>query len=70
MPKKRLVSSAGRYGSRYGRRIRKRVIAVDKTKNKKYVCKHCLKPGLKRESSGIWLCNKCSSKYAGKAYKP
>ena len=70
MPKTRIVGSAGKYGARYGRRLRKRVVAVSKSRKKKHVCKYCLKPGLKRISAGIWYCGKCNSKYAGKAYKP
>jgi large subunit ribosomal protein L37Ae len=64
------VGSAGRFGSRYGRRIRTKIVAVEKDK-KAAKCPYCLKlKTLKRVASGIWYCTKCDSKFAGKAYKP
>jgi large subunit ribosomal protein L37Ae len=62
------LGSAGRFGSRYGRRIRQKVLAVEKVLYGKHTCPYCKKNGVKRVSSGIWYCNKCNAKYAGKAY--
>ena len=64
------VGSTGRFGSRYGRRIRTKIVSVEKDKHL-VKCPHCLKlKALKRVSSGIWYCTKCDTKFAGKAYKP
>ncbi|MEM5812466.1 MAG: 50S ribosomal protein L37ae, partial [Candidatus Aenigmatarchaeota archaeon] len=62
--------STGRFGMRYGRRIRQRVLEVEEEKKEKKQCPNCLKPGLKRLAAGIWQCKKCGTKFAGKAYKP
>jgi len=63
------VGSAGKYGARYGLRVRKRTIKAEKSK-KERSCPACLKPSLERESAGIWKCKKCGLKFAGKAYRP
>ena len=63
------VGIAGKHGVRYGLRVRKRTIALGKGGRKRR-CPACLKPGLKRASSGIWECSKCGEKFAGKAHRP
>ena len=70
MGKTKKVGSAGRFGIRYGRKIRQRLIKVEKELKAKHKCPKCLKPGLKREKAGVWVCKKCGLKFAGKAYKP
>ncbi|MBU0530404.1 MAG: 50S ribosomal protein L37ae [Candidatus Aenigmatarchaeota archaeon] len=70
MSKTKKVGSSGRYGARYGRTLKMKIVDVEKTQKKKHRCPTCMKPGLKRVSSGIWACKKCGAKIAGKAYKP
>jgi len=70
MARTKKVGSSGRFGVRYGKGIKTRVVKIEKTQKKKHVCPHCLKPGMKRLSSGIWTCQKCGLKFAGKAYEP
>ncbi len=70
MGKTKKVGSAGKFGVRYGRRIRQRVLAVEKAKKENKPCPNCMKPGLKRIAAGVWECKKCGAKFAGKAYKP
>jgi len=71
MPSKtKKVGAAGRYGVRYGRTLKLRVVKIEKDQKKKYTCPTCMKQSLKRLSSGIWACNKCGTKMAGKAYRP
>ena len=68
MARTKKVGAAGRYGSRYGRKIRQ---MVNKTgTQKRFRCPSCTKLTLKRESAGIWSCRSCGTKLAGKAYKP
>ena len=62
------VGAAGKFGARYGRKIRQKINKVGT--QKKFACPSCLKITLKRESAGIWSCSKCGTKLAGKAYKP
>jgi large subunit ribosomal protein L37Ae len=70
MGRTKKVGIAGKYGVRYGRTIRERIISASKTHKKKQNCPSCLKDRLKREAAGIWKCEKCGIKFAGKAYKP
>ena len=68
MGRTKKVKSAGRFGTRYGRKIKQSIIRAEETK--KHKCPSCLKMTLKREAAGIWVCKKCSLKFAGKAYRP
>jgi large subunit ribosomal protein L37Ae len=70
MERTKKVRAAGKFGVRYGRKIRERFIEVEKTQRKRHACPSCLKKTVKRVSKGIWQCNKCGLKFAGKAYKP
>jgi len=62
------VKSAGRFGAKYGRSIRTRVIAVESKQKQKQTCLLCKKIGVKRISKGIWKCSKCGKKFASDAY--
>lgn len=62
--------SAGRFGSRYGKRIRKRVSELEKSHNEKYECPGCGSLSLVRETKGVWKCKKCGKKVSGGAWKP
>jgi large subunit ribosomal protein L37Ae len=68
MGRTKKVGVAGKYGSRYGRLIRSRVIKAGS--QKRFRCPSCMKLTLKRDSAGIWSCSRCGTKLAGKAYKP
>ena len=61
--------SAGRFGARYGKTIRKRVVEIENAQRKKQMCPYCRRPGAKRLSMAIFECKKCGSKFTGKAYK-
>lgn len=63
------VGSTGRYGVRYGQRLRAKVNIVEKTQNKSKKCPYCNRDAVKRVSAGIWQCKKCESKFTGKAYR-
>jgi large subunit ribosomal protein L37Ae len=64
------VGSAGKFGVRYGKRIKDRYVAIHVVQKASHKCPRCLKMSLKREAAGIWSCQKCGLKTAGKAYKP
>jgi len=64
------VGSTGRYGSRYGVRARTRVRNVETLQKAKHVCPSCGHQKVKRISTSIWQCRKCSVKFAGGAYVP
>jgi len=64
------VKSTGRFGARYGRKIKLRVKAIEIQAKAKYKCPDCKAEKVKRISSGIWGCRKCGKKFAGAAYTP
>jgi large subunit ribosomal protein L37Ae len=64
------VGSTGRFGSRYGLKIRKKILNVEKTLKSKHKCQTCARNTVKRVASGIWYCKKCDRKFTGKAYSP
>jgi large subunit ribosomal protein L37Ae len=64
------IGSAGRFGARYGKKVRKIVAEIEKLQKKRHVCPKCKMPYVKRISTGIYYCKKCKIKFAGKAYYP
>ncbi len=62
------VKAVTRYGPRYGRTVRERVANAESGYKGKQKCPHCGYTGVKRESAGIWNCNKCGAKFTSKAY--
>ena len=69
MPSKTKKSrAAGRFGARYGKKVRARVVQVEDKQHLKQKCPHCKYSGVKRLSKGIWLCPKCKTKFAGDVY--
>ena len=66
----KIVGSAGRFGPRYGKKVRKLVSEIEKSQKKRHVCPKCKMPYVKRISTGIYYCKKCKTKFAGKAYYP
>ena len=63
------VGSAGRFGARYGKRLRQKIISVEVIQRHPQECPYCCRKAAKRMSSGIWLCKKCDSKFTNKAYR-
>ncbi len=66
----RQVGVVGRYGPRYGVRIRRRVQEIDETVKATHVCPKCQAPKVQRRSSGVWQCRHCGHVFAGGAYRP
>ena len=62
------IGSTGRFGARYGRKIKSIVWEIEKKQKAKQKCPYCNKLAVKRLSFGIFKCNKCDSKFTGKAY--
>jgi len=70
MAKTKKVSSTGRFGARYGLKIRKKVLEIEKVQRGKHKCPFCSKLAVKRLAAGIWYCKACGTKFAGGAYEP
>lgn len=64
------VGTTGRFGSRYGRKIRLMVRNVEKTSRAESECPFCFKTSVSRQSAGIWVCKACGNKFTGGAYAP
>ena len=62
------VKSAGRFGIKYGLRVRGRLKKVEEKQRKKQICPLCKKGIVKRLASGIWKCKKCKKKFASNTY--
>jgi len=70
MAQTKKVYTTGRFGSRYGVGIRKRVLKVEMKQKARHECPFCGFPKIKRISKGIYVCKKCDSKFAGGTYTP
>ncbi len=57
-------------GPRYGVTVRKRYARIMTEMKAHHQCPQCGFPDVKRESVGIWKCQKCSHTFAGGAYTP
>ncbi len=64
------VFTTGRFGSRYGVGIRKKLLKVEVKQKEKFSCPECCFDKVKRISKGVYYCKKCELKFAGGAYIP
>ena len=62
------VGVCGKYGTRYGSSLRKRMKKIEVTQHAKYLCSFCGKTSVKREAVGIWKCRACKKTVAGGAW--
>ncbi|OYT35794.1 50S ribosomal protein L37ae [Candidatus Pacearchaeota archaeon ex4484_71] len=60
--------SAGRFGARYGKTVKNKLVKVEEKQRKKQKCPFCGKMGVKRRAKGIWECTKCGKKFAAGTY--
>ncbi len=67
MVKTKKVKAAGRFGARYGRRVRIKIAEIEGLQRKKQNCIFCGKVA-KRLSKGIWQCKRCGKKFASHAF--
>ena len=63
--------TAGRFGSRYGNILRRKVSEIEKNSRGKHTCPFCNKEKkVRRQAYGIWKCSSCEKVFVGGAYKP
>lgn len=63
------VGITGKYGTRYGAKLRKQVKSIEILQRSKYVCPFCGKNQMKRAAVGIWRCKGCRRTVAGGAWE-
>jgi large subunit ribosomal protein L37Ae len=63
------VGITGKYGTRYGQKLRKQVKAIEILQRTKYTCPFCGKNSIKRAAVGIWKCKACRRNIAGGAWE-
>jgi large subunit ribosomal protein L37Ae len=64
------IGAAARFGPRYGRKLRKRWLEIEKKEKVLHRCPVCQRLSVKRISTSIWKCKKCDVKFSGGAYLP
>ncbi len=64
------TKSAGRFGARYGKKPKSKLVKVEEMQRKKQRCPYCGKLGVKRLSKGLWQCTrkKCNKKFASDTF--
>ncbi len=62
------VGPTGWMGPRYGIRIRRRVVEIDRAKRSSFPCPRCSTVTLRRVASGIFQCSRCRTRFASNAY--
>jgi large subunit ribosomal protein L37Ae len=62
--------TSGRFGVRYGTRVRKRISEIEAVQKLKHECPVCHYVKVRRVSMGIWSCKHCGAKFAGGAWQP
>jgi len=70
MPRTKKIGSAGKLGPRYGTKIRKLVVEVERKLKQSHKCPSCGAVKVKRIGASIWQCRRCGVKFAGGAYTP
>ena len=65
------LGPAGRFGPRYGLKIRNLVKKIEEVQRRKdHRCPVCGSRAVKRIGTGLWMCRKCGAVFAGGAYAP
>ena len=62
------VGSTGWMGPRYGIRIRRRVLEIDRARKAPAACPRCATVTVRRVASGVFVCRRCGTKFASNAY--
>ncbi len=66
----RKAGIVGRFGPRYGVRIRRRVQEIEEDLKHRHACPRCAAVSVLRRSTGVWECRRCGYVFAGGAYRP
>ncbi|CAD7769240.1 50S ribosomal protein L37Ae [Candidatus Methanoperedenaceae archaeon GB50] len=64
------TGTSGRYGARYGRKLRRITATIEARTKQKYKCPQCKHNTLQRTHTGIWKCTKCNHTTTGGTHTP
>ncbi len=64
------AGATARFGARYGVKIRRQILDVERKMRQAHTCPRCHRPSVHRISTGIWQCRKCDHSFSGGAYLP
>jgi large subunit ribosomal protein L37Ae len=70
MGRTKKVGSTGRFGTRYGATVRKRVRKIDNILKTRHLCPSCGSKKVNRVSIGIWECSFCGFRFTGGSWAP
>ncbi|UCG36926.1 MAG: 50S ribosomal protein L37ae [Candidatus Bathyarchaeota archaeon] len=70
MGRTKKIGPTGGLKARYGATVRKRYIEVVTETKRRRRCPQCHMRSIKRQSVGLWRCNKCGLVFTGGAYTP
>jgi large subunit ribosomal protein L37Ae len=70
MGRTKKIGAAGKFGPRYGTKLRKLVSDVERKLKQPHKCPSCGAMKVQRVSTAIWQCGRCGVKIAGAAYVP
>ncbi len=62
------VGNTGWMGPRYGIRIRRRVLDLDRARSVDAACPRCSTVTVSRVASGVFECSRCGTRFASGAY--
>jgi large subunit ribosomal protein L37Ae len=62
------VGNTGWMGPRYGIRIRRRVLSLDRSREAAAACPKCATVTVRRIASGVYECRRCGTQFASGAY--
>jgi large subunit ribosomal protein L37Ae len=63
------LTSAKRFGARYGPRNKIKFDKIERVQRSRQKCPYCNYKNVRRKSVGIWQCSKCTSTFTGRAYE-
>jgi large subunit ribosomal protein L37Ae len=64
------LKASGKFGPRYGKKLRELYDKIFETCKKKYTCPVCAKEKVvRRISFGVWKCSRCETKFASGAFE-
>lgn len=62
------VGTTGWMGPRYGIRVRRRVLEIDRARRQPAACPRCSTVTVHRLAAGVFQCSRCRTKFASGAY--